>query len=114
MEGLNLCCDIYHRDVKTARLEIVDGKLKKYEVYTDNRMKTLFPEGTTETNIKAILQGRVICPQRCDEGMLASMGLKEYNAYDILRATHAVNDDDFIWMKFDGEDISWKDVRVRV
>ena len=111
--GPDLCCDIYHRDEKVARLEIVQGRLRKHEVYTDNFILTLFPEGTTLPNILDILAERVICPERCDEAMLRSMGLTEYNIYDILRITHGVDSDDFIWLKFDGEDITWKDVRVR-
>ena len=47
--------------------------------------------------------------------MLRSMGLKEYNVYDILRVTHGVDIDDFMWLKFDEDDKSlcWDDVRVR-
>ena len=35
------------------------------------------------------------------------------NVYDILCFTHGVDVDDFIWFKFDGEDIGFDDVRVR-
>ena len=112
---LNLCFDIYHRTEKVGRVEIIDSKLIKNEVYTDNMIKRLFPATTPLVNILAILKSRVICKERCDKAMLNSMGLTEYNIYDILKHTHGVDVDDFIWLKFDEDpvDLCWNDVRVR-
>ncbi len=111
--GITFCCDVYHRDEKVGRLEIADGKLIKNEVYTDKLIFHPFPNSKTFKNIASILKSRVICRERCTDEMLESMGLKEYNVYDILRSTHGVDIDDFIWFKFDGEDITWEDVRAR-
>ena len=115
MLDLNLCFDIYHANDKVGRVEIVNSKLIKNEVYTNKIIERLFPESTPLPNILSILKGRVICKERCDEDMLRSMGLKEYNVYDILRVTHGVDIDDFMWLKFDEDDKSlcWDDVRVR-
>lgn len=110
---LTFCCDVYHRNEKIGRLEIINGKLIKNEVYTDELIIHPFPRSTTFESITAILKERVICEARCDEFMLKSMGLDHYNVYDILRVTHGVDIDDFIWFKFDDEDITWEDVRVR-
>lgn len=115
MLDLNLCFDIYHANDKVGRVEIVNSKLIKNEVYTNKIIERLFPESTPLPNILSILKGRVICKERCDEDMLRSMGLKEYNVYDILKVTHGVDIDDFMWLKFDEDDESlcWNDVRVR-
>ena len=91
MLNLNLCFDIYHANDKVGRVEIVNSKLIKNEVYTNKIIERLFPESTPLPNILPILKGRVICKERCDEDMLKSMGLKEYNVYDILRVTHGVD-----------------------
>ncbi len=115
MTGLTLCCDIYHENEKVGRLEIVDSKLIKNEVYTDNVIIRPFPATANLMGILGILRSRVICHERCDEEMLKSMGLTEYNVYDIFRNTHGVDIDDFIWFKFDEdrEDLCWDDVRAR-
>lgn len=112
---LNLCFDIYHRHDKVGRVEIVNSKLIKNEVYTDNILIRPFPASTDLLNILGILKNRVICEERCDKELLTSMGLTHYNIYDILRNTHGVDIDDFIWFKFDEdpEDLTWDDVRVR-
>lgn len=110
---LNFCCDIYHCYDKVGRLEIKDGKLIKNEVYTDNLIFHPFPRSKTIEQVIAALQQRVICESRCNEFLLNSMGLDHYNIYDILYNTHGVDIDDFIWFKFDNEDITWDDVRVR-
>lgn len=112
---LNLCFDIYHRTEKVGRIEIVDFKLVKNEVYTTSLVKRLCPPTTPLVNILGILKQRVICEERCDKAMLNHMGLSEYNVYDILRVTHGVDIDDFIWFKFDEDpiDLCWDDVRVR-
>ena len=83
MLDLNLCFDIYHANDKVGRVEIVNSRLIKNEVYTNKIIERLFPESTPLPNILSILKGRVICKERCDEDMLRSMGLKEYNVYDI-------------------------------
>ena len=112
-EFVTIHCDIYHRTEKVGRLDVENGRLERYEVYTSSLVKRLCPEKTSLPNILAILTDRVICPERCDEGMLNYLGVKEYNAYDILKKTHGVDSDDFMWLKFDGEDITWDDVKVR-
>ena len=45
--------------------------------------------------------------------ILASVGLKSNNPYEWVKITHGVTYEDFFWIKFDGEDINWEDVKVR-
>ena len=115
MIKLTMCCDVYHAYEKVGRFEIVDSKLIKNEVYTDNMIIRPFPATTPLFNILEILRGRVICESRCDKGMLNHMGLDKYNWIDIFRHTHGVDIDDCIWFKFDEDpkDLTWDDVRVR-
>ena len=44
---------------------------------------------------------------------LKAMGLKEYRPLDIVRKTHGVSYNDFLWFRFPGENITAKDVLVR-
>lgn len=113
VKGLNFCCDVMYMNTKVGRLEIVNGKLIKNEVYTDNIMEHPFPNSHTLMDILGILKNRVICKERFDDDLKRMTGIKEYNVYDLLHNTHGVDIDDFTWFKFDGEDITWNDVRVR-
>ncbi|KSV58256.1 hypothetical protein [Acetivibrio ethanolgignens] len=115
MEGVVFCCDVYHRYAKTGRLEIVNGKLIKNEVYTSNVMLHPFPKSTTFFDVTSSLEERVIPPCRWTADVANYLGLQEYNVYDILRKTHGVLDKDFLWFKFDDDptDLTWDDVKVR-
>jgi len=45
--------------------------------------------------------------------ILNHLGLSEYNPYEIVRKTHGVSYNDFIWFRFPGEKLTSKDVLVR-
>ena len=45
--------------------------------------------------------------------ILASVGMTENNPYEWCKLTHGVTYEDFFWIKYEGEDIRWEDVRVR-
>ena len=112
---VTLHCDIYHAYEKVGRLDIENGTLQKYEVYTDNALYRLCPEGTSLYYLLAILQQRVLCKERCTEEMLATFGLQQYDYIAMLKDTHGVDVDDFMWLRFDSDDenLSWDDLRVR-
>ena len=44
---------------------------------------------------------------------LDELGIKDFNPYEICRKTHGVMVQDFIWFQFDGENLSFKDVRFK-
>ena len=45
--------------------------------------------------------------------ILVHLGLKEYNPYEIVRKTHGVSWNDYIWFRFPGEKLTSRDVLVR-
>lgn len=45
--------------------------------------------------------------------MLEDLNLDEYNPWKIVKKTHGVMFEDFLWIKFEGEDLLWKDVKIR-
>ena len=45
--------------------------------------------------------------------LLAHIGLSDYNPYEIVRRTHGVSWNDYLWFRFPGETLSAKDVLVR-
>lgn len=46
--------------------------------------------------------------------ILRHMGLEDYNVLEILKRTHGAKADDFIWVKFEGEDLTFADVSRRM
>lgn len=42
-----------------------------------------------------------------------TVGLSENNPWKWCRISHGVTYEDFFWIRFEDEDIQWKDVRVR-
>ncbi len=40
-------------------------------------------------------------------------GVNGYNPYELCLKTHGVNTDDFSWIKWKGETLTWDDVKVR-
>ena len=70
--------------------------------------------GRTRYQLGRILELRCWDKQRSDiTEILAHLGLKEYNPYEIVRKTHGVSYNDYIWFRFPGEKLTSKDVLVR-
>lgn len=44
---------------------------------------------------------------------LGRLGLTEYDSVDIVKATHGLMWDDYIWVKWEGEDLNYEDIKIR-
>ena len=65
----------------------------------------------TRFELGNILKSRCFDEHRPDIGkLLIFMNLKEYNVYDMCRATHSRMAQDFIWFRYEGERVTWKDL----
>lgn len=103
------------KDEVTAHIIIENNKLIKAETYTNDNWKYPFIVKPIKLDFvlsylkrRAIKENNPFIKEFMDEH-----NLKEYNVIDILKITHGVDIDDFSWIKFKGEDITWKDVKVR-
>lgn len=86
-----------------------------YQRYSDtiSTVPYLFEDPTFE-QMYDFLESRCMPKRRqCLPEYLQVCGLSEYNPYEIIKVTHGVMWEDFLWIKFPGEDITWEDVRVR-
>lgn len=106
--------EVYWKDEITARVYV---KKKKVVVsrYTENPGKQLFAsKEMTRFQLGKILEMRCWEKGRPDiNEILNHLGLSEYNPYEIVRKTHGVSYNDFIWFRFPGEKLTSKDVLVR-
>lgn len=113
LESVTFCCDIYRKNECVGRLEIIEGRLIKNEVYTSDWHKHPFPRTTEIYHMANALKDRLMPECRWTPEVLAYIGESEYNVYRLLRKTHGIDRDDFWWFKFDDEDITYEDVKVR-
>ncbi|MCD8014525.1 MAG: hypothetical protein LUG99_15385 [Lachnospiraceae bacterium] len=105
---------VMNKNKKIADVSIVNNEVnvKKYSMQADEQP---FYGGPMDLErIYRFLESRCMDRNRdCLEEYLNWLGLDEYNPYDIVKKTHGVMWEDFFWLKFPGETITWKDVRIR-
>jgi hypothetical protein len=97
----------------------VDYVNQKVEVWQDENVSPVF---LPFPNKQQISVGDVLdyFESRCfprtrhhADQILQSLGLKEYVASDIVKQTHGVLYDDYIWIRFSNEELSCADVHPR-
>lgn len=111
----NLNFQVMRENYPVATISIQNGRLAKVEKYTNEYYNQPFKyEPVTLEFVLDFLQSRAIQPDKQNiVQILERLGLDHYNTLEILRKTHGVDFDDFYWIKFEGENISYDDVRVR-
>ena len=106
--------EVYWKDEITARVYVK----KKYVIiskFTENPGKQLFAERKmTRYQLGKIFEMRCFEKGRPDiADILNHLGLSEYNPYEIVKKTHGVSYNDYIWFRFPGEHLTSRDVLVR-
>ncbi len=106
----------FWKDEKTSDVVIsADRKNVSYQYYTREIPKVpfLFDNPTVE-QMYHFLEERCMPrrPRQLQE-YLDYLGLKEYDPWKIVQITHGVMWEDFLWLRFPGEDLRWEDVKIR-
>lgn len=106
--------EVFWRDEITARVSVKGSKVHVSR-YCIHPVKQLFAqENMTRYQLNKILEMRCIEKERGDiRQILDHFGLKEYNPQELIRRTHGVSYNDYIWFRFPGENLTAKDVLVR-
>lgn len=75
----------------------------------------MFPENITVKNISAFCESRQPPRTRVDIDRILreKYDMREYLPMQMCKKSHGITMSDFLWMKFDDEDIMYADVRVR-
>lgn len=111
--------EILSQDKKLADVELnPNGKLGtiKVQQYVDGFIRQFQKrdEDITSKDFHKWLVWRTFPPSRANKKeILADMGLQEYSRLAIIKETHAVMADDPIWVRFEGEELTYKDVKLR-
>lgn len=103
---------VMYGDIRVADIIIEDGKLIKYVLYYDCPFFYGKNIELTMERVFSFLETRIPPPERenIDE-ILEYYGLPEYNVYELCKKTHGVDCSDCCWLKFEGEHLTWKDVK---
>lgn len=109
---------IYHSYTKLADITLYKQNSKtqiKVHQYTNGFLRQ-FKKPDNEVTFKDFnqwLEWRTFPPQRDNkEELLQLLGISEYNRFEIIKKTHAVMIDDPIWVKFEGEELSYNDISL--
>ncbi|MDE7318176.1 MAG: hypothetical protein K2N46_00420 [Lachnospiraceae bacterium] len=110
----NYSFEVFWKDERTAYVQ-VENETVKVERYTEHPLKQLFAkERMSRYQLNRILELRCWDRGRPDsDEILKYLGLTAYIPYEIIKKTHGVSFNDFIWFRFPGEQISSRDVLVR-
>lgn len=106
--------EVWWKNRLTAKVHS-EGTKVYVESTEKNPLKRLFPNMTlSRYQASEVLKMRCWDPGRPDiKELLAACGLTKYIPLDIVRKTHGVSYNDFLWIKFPGEDLRAEDVLVR-
>lgn len=74
----------------------------------------LYASTMTQGQLNDFFESRCVPRTRVNiDELLDKMGIPFYHPLSIIKKTHGLITDDFIWIRFDGEEINYDDIRVR-
>lgn len=107
---------IMHQDEPVAEIYVSGDK-------TETKIRKLIPDGIKQPfsgNTYNILRLYRFLKDRCYEDcrydlpdILEEANMESNNPWEWIKVSHGVTYEDFFWIRFPGEDLTWKDVRVR-
>ncbi len=105
---------VFYQNELTADVKICDNKVYITR-YTTHIAKQIFAkEEMTLYELGEVIKTRCWDPNRDNiEAYLKKLGLTEFNIYEIVRHTHGLMFQDYIWFLFEGETITYDDIKIR-
>lgn len=106
--------EVYWKNEISSRVSVRGSKVRINRIIR-HPVRQIFPVSEiTRNKLNEILELRCFDRHRPDAGKkLEALGLTAYRPIDIIRKTHGVSYNDYIWFRFMGEDIRAEDVLVR-
>lgn len=108
-EGLEILC--FWNNELVAFVTVKNNKVK-IQRFTEHPVKQIFRDEEIDIfKLSTILESR--CWQRdCQniDNYLKKLNIQYYDPLAIVKKTHGVSYNDFLWFRFNGESLTWKDV----
>ena len=106
--------EVYYKNEISARVSVRKSKVyvSRYIIHPINQL--FYSDSITRNQLNEIFKLRCFDENRYDApDKLRAMGLSEYNPQKIVRITHGVSYNDYLWFRFPGEKLRAEDVLVR-
>ena len=106
--------EVFWKDTLSARVSVNKSRVHVSR-YIDHPVRQLFwADNITRDQLNHVLKLRCIDENRPDiNEKLKHWGLEFYNPLEIVKKTHGVSFNDYLWFRFPGENIISSDVLVR-
>lgn len=111
---VHLKFDYMEMDSRVAQVILYnDGKVT-CELFTDDIMDNPLSMGVTLEGLGDFLKSRCFPETRGNaKQLLEYLGLTEYSVLAIVMKTRGVQNDDFYWIRVEGDMTKWEDIRIR-
>lgn len=108
-DGISFCA--YWKDELISKVE-VKGTVVYITRYVLHPVKQIFHRDKMDLySLSLILESRCWERNRINiNDILKCLGLKLYDSLEIVKKTHGVRYDDFLWFQFEGENYTYKDM----
>ena len=104
-----------YKDIPTTKIKFLPNLEVSAENLVDDLLLTAF--GSYQPTINDVfdfLEERVFPRTRANaDDLLKKLGLSKYEPIEIIKTTHGVMWEDFHWIKFEGEELTYDKVRLR-
>ena len=105
---------IMDKNRKICKVNIL-GLNVTLEKYSDELIDKQFPTDTpTIEEVYAWIEQRCFPENRANKDeLLAAMNLSLYEPLEIVKITHGLLHEDYIWILWEGEEINYEDIKIR-
>lgn len=106
--------EVFWKNELSARVSVNNSRVHVSR-YIIHPVRQIFSSDNISRNqLNEVLKLRCFEEGRTDmQSKLRAMGLTEYNPLEIVKRTHGVSYNDYIWIRFPGENITAEDILVR-
>ena len=106
--------EVFYKNDISARVSVKKSKVHVSRFIIHPVRQLFYSDNITRHQLNEILRLRCFEEGRTDTPeKLRALGLKEYNPQMIVRKTHGVSYNDYLWFRFPGENLRAEDVLVR-
>ena len=109
---------VYNREKLVAEIRYNIGykQVLSYKSFTDDILSLPFGTCTKPNHdmLMEYLESRCVPLGRAHaQGILGQWGMTSFDIWEILQKTHGLMFQDHIWLKFDGEEVAYNDIKFR-
>lgn len=108
--------EVFDKDTLLAKVSVdFDSQQVSLQQFSNNPVDRPFLyDSATVEDVLNFLEFRCFPRTRfnCQE-LLSDLGLTHYNPLEIVRRTHGLQLEDFVWVKFEGEDLTYDTIKLR-